>query len=170
MPVPTAEFLVGMRQLAAGVTIVTSEWGGSRAGLTATTVCSVSADPPQLLVCVNRLVEAHDTIARSGRFAVNVLATGQRPLADRFAGRTGHHGDDRFRAGSWQTLVTGAPVLDGSCANLDCIVQQAVPIDTHTIYIGLVKAVRAAPDLLPMVYAEGEYGLVAPLVEAGQEA
>ena len=167
MPVPTADFLVGMRQLAAGVTIVTSEWAGLRAGLTATAVCSVSAEPPQLLVCVNRDTDAHDMIARSGRFAVNVLASGQRIIADRFAGRTGHRGEERFRCGLWHTLATGAPVLEGSCSSFDCLLRQSVPAGTHTIYVGRVEAVRSAPDLLPIVYAEGEYGLVAPLIDAG---
>ena len=78
-----------MRHLAAGVTLVTTAGGGSRAGLTATAVCSVSAEPPQLLACVNREAEAHRLLLATGHLAVNLLSAGQHELADRFAGRYG---------------------------------------------------------------------------------
>ena len=73
MPVATADFIAGMRRLAAGVTIVTASQGELRAGLTATSVCSLTAEPPRLLACVHREADAHDMILASGRFAVNVL-------------------------------------------------------------------------------------------------
>lgn len=163
MPVSPQAFIAGMRQLAAGVTVVTTEDAGSRAGLTATAVCSVSAEPPQLLVCINVAAEAHDVIARSRRFAVNILSSGQRPVADRFAGMTGHSGEDRFDLGVWKTLATGAPVLAGCCANFDCRVVTSLRAGTHTVFVGEVQAVESATDLFPIVYAEGEYGLIAPL-------
>lgn len=163
MPASPQAFIAGMRQLAAGVTVVTTEDAGCRAGLTATAVCSVSAEPPQLLVCVNVAAEAHDVIAKGGRFAVNVLSSGQREIADRFAGLTGHSGACRFDLGTWRTLVTGVPVLEGCCANFDCRLVTTLRAGTHTLFVGEVEAVLAASELLPMVYAEGEYGLVAPL-------
>ena len=76
MPVPTDDYIAGMRRLAAGVTIVTARLGEVRAGLTATSVCSLTADPPGLLACVHREADAHALILESGRFAVNVLTPG----------------------------------------------------------------------------------------------
>lgn len=163
MPVTPEQFVAGMRQHAAGVTLVTTLHAGRRAGLTATSVCSVSAEPPQLLVCVNREAEANAPIRASRRFCVNVLAAGQRGLADRFAGRDGHAGEARFEEGRWTRLATGAPVLLGCPACFDCILGASLEAGTHTIFVGLVEAVALRPELPPLVYHEGEYGLVAQL-------
>ena len=76
LEVDQARFTAGMRHLAAGVTLVTTAGGGSRAGLTATAVCSVSAEPPQLLACVNREADAHRLLLATGHLAVNLLSAG----------------------------------------------------------------------------------------------
>ncbi|MCS7268592.1 MAG: flavin reductase family protein [Geminicoccaceae bacterium] len=163
MPVTPERFIAGMRLHAAGVTVVASEFEGRRAGLTATAVCSVSAEPPQLLVCVHRAAEANPIIRASRCFSVNLLAAHQRRLADRFAGRLGHGGAERFAEGRWVRLVTGAPVLEGARAVFDCILVESLEAGTHTIFLGSVEAVLTDPALEPLVYHEGEYGLVAQL-------
>lgn len=165
MAVASERFLEAMRQLAAGVTLVTTRLHDRRAGLTATAVCSVSAEPPQLLVCVNRLADAHDLIAKSGVLAVNVLAKEQHRLAERFSGALGARGEARFDDGAWTSLVTGAPVLEGSLASFDCRVAQAIPAATHTIFVGRIEAVAVRAHLEPLIYVEGTYGLTAPLFE-----
>ena len=152
-----------MRQLASGVTLVTTAWRGARAGLTATAVCSVSAAPPQLLACVNREAEAHELLLASGRLAVNLLSAEQHELAERFAGRTGVFGEARFRAGVWTTLATGAPVLEGALANFDCEIVTAQEAGTHTVFIARVVAVAVRPGLEPIVYRDGGYGRIEPL-------
>ena len=150
-----------MRQLASGVTLVTTASDGRRAGLTATAVSSVTAEPPQLLVCVNRTAEAHPLITEAGLFAVNILSIEQRELAERFAGRDGAAGEARFDAGRWTRLVTGAPVLEDGLAAFDCRLVATLHVDTHTIFVGQVEAVCSASDRAPMVYHDGDYGLVA---------
>lgn len=163
MPVAPERFVAGMRLHAAGVTIVATSFEGRPFGLTATAVCSVSAEPPQLLVCVHRAAEAHEPIRRSRIFTVNVLAAGQHRLADRFAGRLGHSGPARFEEGRWTRCVTGAPVLEGARAVFDCSLVTGLEAGTHTIFVGLVEDVLTDPGLAPLVYHEGEYGLVAQL-------
>ena len=79
------DFKRGMRQLAAGVNVITVTNGGVRDGLTATAVCSISAEPPHLLVCVNSTAGAHGPIHRAGSFCINVLAQDQEAIAKRFA-------------------------------------------------------------------------------------
>jgi flavin reductase (DIM6/NTAB) family NADH-FMN oxidoreductase RutF len=150
-------FKQGMRCLAAGVTIVTTLHAGVRSGLTATAVTSLSADPPQVLVCVNRSAGAHDLIHRGSLMCVNVLAHAHQNLAARFAGQKGVFGEDRFAAGRWTTLTTGAPVLDDAMASFDCVVTERVQATTHTIFIGRVVGVRARPKARPLVYASGTY-------------
>jgi flavin reductase (DIM6/NTAB) family NADH-FMN oxidoreductase RutF len=156
-------FIQGMRQLAAGVTLITTVHDGQRAGLTATAVCSVSAEPPQLLTCVNRRSETHRVIDRSGVFAVNVLASDQQHLAQIFAGATDIYGERRFEQAPWIELATGAPVLASCLASFDCRVVESVVAATHSIFIGSVEAMMLEPDLDPLVYVEGDYGLIAPL-------
>jgi flavin reductase (DIM6/NTAB) family NADH-FMN oxidoreductase RutF len=156
-------FIQGMRQLAAGVTLITTVHDGQRAGLTATAVCSVSAEPPQLLTCVNRRSETHRVIDRSGVFAVNVLASDQQHLAQIFAGATDIYGERRFEQAPWIELATGAPVLASCLASFDCRVVESVVAATHSIFIGSVEAMMLEPDLDPLVYVDGDYGLIAPL-------
>jgi flavin reductase (DIM6/NTAB) family NADH-FMN oxidoreductase RutF len=156
-------FIQGMRQLASGVTLITTAHDGRRAGLTATAVCSVSAEPPQLLACVNRRSETHRVIDQSGVFAINVLASDQQRLAQIFAGATDVYGDSRFEQAGWTELMTGAPVLSSCLAIFDCRVVESMAAATHSIFIGKVEAITFEPDLDPLVYVEGDYGLIAPL-------
>lgn len=156
--VPADIFKLAMRRMAAGVTIITTCDNGERGGLTATAVCSLSADPPQLLVCVNRSTHAHDVIKRGANLCVNLLARRHKALAARFAGqKKGVMGEDRFHAGRWTTLKTGAPVLDDALASFDCVVRETVESSTHTIFIGQVVDVRLRAEGHPLLYAGGSY-------------
>jgi flavin reductase (DIM6/NTAB) family NADH-FMN oxidoreductase RutF len=76
-----------MRQLATSVTVITTDFGGSSHGMTATAVCSVCADPPTILIVVSRSARTHPIIVESGIFVVNILARNQSALSDRFAGK-----------------------------------------------------------------------------------
>ena len=108
----------GMRHFAIGVTIITARDGDAKAGLTATAVCSVTADPPRLVVFVNKNVVACDMIMKSGALCVNVLSGEQEDVAKAFAGMIKDvHGDARFQYGVWQELVSGAPALEGTLAS-----------------------------------------------------
>ncbi|WP_246161769.1 flavin reductase family protein [Segnochrobactrum spirostomi] len=156
-PVEADLFRAAMRELAAGVTIIATGSGDGRRGLTATAVCSVSADPPTLLVCVNRSTEGHAAIAEAGIFSVNVTAAHHRPLADRFAGRHGVRGAERFEAGAWTVLETGAPILTDAVAAFDCVVARTVDWTTHTIYLGAVVAARVAPERAALLYRSGAF-------------
>jgi flavin reductase (DIM6/NTAB) family NADH-FMN oxidoreductase RutF len=166
MTVTPEAFIQGMRQLAAGVTLITTAHQGRRAGLTATAVCSVSAEPPQLLACINHRAETHEVVAKSGAFAVNVLASDQQHLAEIFAGTAGVYGDRRFEQAVWTVLASGAPVLRACRASFDCRVAEIVPTATHSIFIGRVVAIHLEPNREPLVYVEGDYGLIAPLLSS----
>lgn len=163
-------FKEAMRRLAAGVTIVTTRHGEVRGGLTATAVCSLSVDPPQLLVCVNRTAAAHVLIAEGENLCVNLLAHRHRDLAARFAGQTGILGADRFAAGRWGELKTGAPVLEDALASFDCVVTEKVPASTHTIFIGRVVDVHLRSNGRPLLYAGGAYAMARTLAERRRPA
>jgi flavin reductase (DIM6/NTAB) family NADH-FMN oxidoreductase RutF len=160
----TAEtFKAGMRQLAGHVCVITSENAAAeRVGLTATAVCSVSADPPTLLVCINRQSASHAVIRSAGFFAVNVLALQDRSVADRFASGVG--GESRFSVGQWSRGATGAPLLESAMASFDCRIAQAVDVETHGILFGRITAVRVRGDSAKLLlYAHGQYGGFASL-------
>ena len=162
-PVVTAdpeEFKEGMRQLAAGVTIVTTAVGERRNGLTATAVCSLSAEPPMLLACVNREAGAHDPTLLSRVFCINVLGARHLDLAAQFASST--RGPERFSTGDWGTLATGAPVLMDALASFDCLLGQTLRAETHTVLTGRVQAVRTDPAQEPLLYSRGAFGTFAP--------
>ena len=157
MPVPTADYLAGMRRLAAGVTIVTARLGEARAGLTATSVCSLTAEPPRLLACVHREADAHDLALASRRFAVNVLTPAHRELSDHFGGRDDSHGPSRFALGRWVAGATGVPVLDDAAAVFECRLVEAVAASTHSILIGEVVAVRHEEGSAALAYLDRTY-------------
>lgn len=149
-------FRNGMRMLAAAVSVITTGDGeGARAGFTATAVCSVSAEPPQLLVCVHAGSASHQRIREWQRFCVNVLSSAQLQIARRFASRDVE--GDRFDAGDWSTLSTGAPVLKGCPVNFDCTVAQAIEAGTHSIFIGRITAISVIHGLEPLAFVDGQY-------------
>ncbi len=156
------DFKQAMRHLAGGVAIIATEHDGRRAGLSATAVCSVSADPPTLLVCINSGASAHEPIRASGRFSVNLLASGQDSIARCFSGETGLKGEERFTVGEWSPLVTGAPVLDGALVSFDCHVTEVVRMATHSVFFGAVAGIATRSSTRPLIYAHGTYGTFSP--------
>ena len=150
------DFKEGMRQLAASVTVISVTHNGTRDGLTATATCSVSAEPPQLLICVNRDAGAHDLIQKEGVFGVNVLARNQEDIAKRFAGIDGTDREDRYGLGSWTEIVTGAPILEGALAGFDCQVAKRMTAGTHSIFIGRIVGIKYR-DGPPLIYRDGQF-------------
>lgn len=158
--VEPALFKTGMRHLAAGVTIVTTKVEGVPYGLVATAVCSVCAEPPTLLVCVNRSARSHDAIARSKIFCVNVAHREQADLIPRFLSLP--H-EQRFSLCEWTTLATGAPALENAVVSFDCQAVQIATEGTHTVFFGRVVAARTSPDPSPLLYYNGNYASLSPL-------
>ena len=148
----------GMRHFAVGVTIITSKDGDRRAGLTATAVCSVTADPPRLVVFVNKNVQACDIVMSSGALCVNVLAGEQEEVAKVFAGMVKEvHGDARFEHGQWGTLVTGAPALENTLASFDCRVIKVFDESTHQAFLCEILATRERNDGEALIYLNGAF-------------
>jgi flavin reductase (DIM6/NTAB) family NADH-FMN oxidoreductase RutF len=138
----SAAFRFAMREFAAGVAILTCGEGEERAGCTITALTSLSLKPPSLLVCIDRMASTLARLRECGAFAINVLGGRHHSLADRFAGRSGVKGVDRFARGEWVTLATGAPLLRDALAGVDCRVEDIIERHTHAIVIGAAVAVR----------------------------
>lgn len=130
------EFLQAMSLLPGPVALITTGTEEHRKGLTVSAVCSLSADPPSLIVCVNKTASAHDELLRRGCFGVNLLKPGQEDLARLFTQK----GVDRFASADWTHLATGAPVLNSALIAFDCRLDKAVDGYSHTILIGVVES------------------------------
>lgn len=145
-----------MRRWASTVTIITTRAGDTIHGLTATSFSSLSANPPEVFVCINKSTRTHPLIEQAGNFCVNFLTEDMKAISDRFAGRTQEV--DRFHDLSYRAEVTGAPVLNDALAWLDCSIDRALDTGDHTIFIGLVKATGVQHDEhTPLLYMNGRY-------------
>jgi len=154
-------YRAAMRKLAGAVSILTVGEGEARTGLTATSVSSLSIDPPTLIICVNRTASARDLLLDQRRFAINVLRPHHAELADRFAGKGGIRGAARYEGASWTRLETGAPVLADALAAFDCELEEAIERHSHMIVLGRVVAARITENSDPLLYWAGRYQTLA---------
>lgn len=157
MAVSQTRFRHVLGHLASGVSVVTSlDADGEPCGLTATAVCSVSLDPPLVLVSVDRDSGTHVGLRASGVYGVNLLSSEQEDLAVRFA----QEDPSKFRGLDVRTAGTGAPLLVSVPAWLDCTVVREVPAGDHTLFVGQVEdaGTRTGEPWRPLVYHRGRYG------------
>lgn len=152
-------FKSAMRELAGGVSIVTVQVGDERSGFTATSVTSLSADPPTVIACVNRTSSSASLLLRTDRFGVSMLTHAQQQVADRFAGMNGVTGSQRYAAERWTQLTAdGAPVMLDSAISLDCRIEDMIQKHSHWILVGRVMAIhRGEIEAAPLVYWRGGY-------------
>lgn len=148
-------FRAGMALFATGVTVITTRTDRP-VGMTASAVCSLSLEPPQLLVCVSTNLPTHEALSASGRFVVNVLGEGQGALARRFATPD----VDRF-AGIEVGEHDGLPILEAAIAHFVCDVSERIPGGDHSIFIGAVKAIGLRPEGRPLLFFRREFGSLA---------
>ena len=150
-------FRRSMRRLAASVCIVTAgRPGAPKGGLTATAVCSVSAEPPTLLCCIDRARPSYMAMLEAKAFGVNVLSYEDRELASRFARRLPIA--EKFGAGIWRP-DTHSPLLETALAGFDCRLVQHIEVGTHGILFGEIQDIHLrADEARPLLYAGGGYG------------
>jgi flavin reductase len=149
-------FKHGMRRLAAGVCVITTLDKGRRTGLVATSVSSFSADPPSLLMCVNRSSQSHEALSSSGIFCANILSHPDADFAVLFSSSATR--DQAFDSRGWRELETGAPALVGAVASFDCRIIKEEPFRSHTIFVGeIVETLLPNQDIEPLVYMAGSY-------------
>jgi flavin reductase (DIM6/NTAB) family NADH-FMN oxidoreductase RutF len=149
-------FLDAMRRLASTVTIVSTTSDDGPSGMTATAVTSLSADPPAILVCVNRTASIHAKLQLGRRFCISLLGVDHRDLPSVFGG--GIDPEKRFDYGTWTISRHGVPFLDDAQSNIFCTVDGLFDYATHTIVIGKVDAVRMpGDDINPLIFGDGRF-------------
>lgn len=147
-----------MGHWATGVAVVTARAEGRRCGLTATAVASLSLDPLLVLACIERDADTYACIRGSGAFAISMLRADQERIARRFAAQDVA---DKFAGVAYREERTGAPVLEGALAWVDCRLWRNDDGGDHGIFIGEVLDGDAA-DGEPLIYYRSGYGGVKP--------
>jgi flavin reductase (DIM6/NTAB) family NADH-FMN oxidoreductase RutF len=155
--VVSGDFRSAMRQLTGGVSVITAGIGWDISGMTVTSVSSLSVDPPALIVSINREASSWPLVRRYGFFGVNILTSDQIDIAERFAGKDGLKGAERFAGAHWTTRMSGVPLLADALAVIDCEVEDMVERHSHAIVIGRVLDVAVSTRTAALAYWQGQY-------------
>ena len=156
---PKADYRNAMARLGAAVNIITTDGPAGRAGFTASAVCSVTDEPPMLLVCLNRSASVYPAFTANGVLCVNVLAAGHQALSGLFGGKTPM--DERFAAGRWSRKATGSPVLEDAAASFDCRVVRATSAGTHDVLFCEAVAIAIGGAAQSLIYFDRRYHEIA---------
>lgn len=146
----------GMRLLPAGVCLITTHHNGAHSGMIATAVTSVSAEPPTLLVCVNRNASMFGMIQETGRFCVNVLSKEAVSLVDIFSDSSRRA--ERFQTGDWAFSEQGLPLCAEALVSFECRLAKVVDWHSHGIFLGEVTSVvHPRGDAAPLLYMDRRF-------------
>lgn len=148
---PTFRHVVG--HLASGVTIITTQTEQGLYGMTASSVTSLSLDPPMMLACLNKAVPTSGAVSQAGGYVINVLGQGSEHLAAQFAAPS----PDKFAGVAVHLGALGLPMLSDALAHIECRVVEEVVGGTHTIFLGAVEQ-AGAHDGRPLTYFRGGFG------------
>jgi flavin reductase (DIM6/NTAB) family NADH-FMN oxidoreductase RutF len=147
------EFRAALGRFASGVTIVTSkDSDGNLHGITVSAFCSVSLEPPLVLVCIDKDTGSHYALTQTDSFVVNILRDNQQYISDRFASYL----PNKFEAVKYHLGIDDLPVLEDALANLECRLVNSHDNGDHTIFVGLIERVKVN-DGNPLIYWHGNY-------------
>jgi flavin reductase (DIM6/NTAB) family NADH-FMN oxidoreductase RutF len=153
--VSATEFKAALGRWASGVTIVTASADGRVHGMTVSAFCSVSLDPPLVLISASNDSDTFSMIQSTSYFAINILAEHQRDLSNLFASKALE--EHRFDDLSFELGRNGVPLLEETTASLQCRVTASHPAGDHTLLIAEVEEVRVA-ERPPLLFLRGAYG------------
>ncbi|KZL21292.1 NADH:FAD oxidoreductase [Pseudovibrio axinellae] len=146
-----------MSRLGASVHLLTSTGAAGRVGATVSSVCSVSDNPPTLLVCLNRTAKVNQIVKTNGVFSINTLIHDHTELSNVFAGQGELPMDERFAKGNWISLATGSPILNSARVSFDCQIKEVSEVGTHSVIFGEVVAARLGEVAPALIYLDRNY-------------
>jgi flavin reductase (DIM6/NTAB) family NADH-FMN oxidoreductase RutF len=155
--ITSGDFRGAMRHLTGGVSVITAGRGKDVTGMTVTSVSSLSVDPPTLIVSLNREASSWPLVKRHGFFGVNILAADQLEVAERFTGKGGLRGAERFAGAQWVARVSGVPLLVGALSAIECAVEETIERHSHAIVIGRVLDIQTSGRTAALAYWQGRY-------------
>ncbi len=151
-----------MRAWTSGVTIVTASHAGAQHGMTVSSFTSIALEPPLVIVSLQTDSRTHELVSQSNALAITILAEDQQELSDIFAGRVPDT-EDRLADIETETLTTGAPLIKGGLAYLDCRVSQTIEVGTNTLFLAEVVSARGNGEGNPLVYHDQKYRTLSDL-------
>ena len=140
MTLDSEQLRQAMRAWTTGVSVVTAIHNGQQYGMTVNSFTSISLDPPLVSVALKKLTHTHELVEKSGEFSVTILASTQRELSERFAGKFPEI-KDRFAGVPTETLLLPAPLIRSGLAYFNCRVVNSIPVGENTLFIAEVIAV-----------------------------
>jgi 3-hydroxy-9,10-secoandrosta-1,3,5(10)-triene-9,17-dione monooxygenase reductase component len=153
MAITNDEFKTALGRFASGVTVVTTkDAAGKLHGLTVSAFCSVSMNPPLILVCILKTTGSHQSFIDGKSFVVNVLGESQQHISNHFASRR----DDKFSGQNYELNEQGLPVLDNCQVNLECSLKHSYDGGDHTIFVGEIEK-ATVNTAKPLIYWHGNY-------------
>lgn len=145
-----------MRAWTTGVAVVTAQHAGHRYGMTVNSFSSISLEPPLISVVLKHLTHTHELVEKSNEFSITILASHQKDLSDRFAGKLPNI-QDRFDAVQTEKLLIEAPLIREGIACFNCRVVQTIPVGENTLFVAEVIAARGEGEGDPLVYHNRGY-------------
>ena len=147
------DFRLVLGHFASGVAVATAI-DDEPVGLTIQSFCSLSLDPPLILLCPSRSSASWPRVDASGSLCINLLAAGQSHVARQFA----LSGTDKFAGIAWRAAAaTGSPILEGVLAWIDCRIEETRVVGDHFVVVCRVLDLDALPDLAPLIFFRGNY-------------
>ncbi|MFD1558228.1 flavin reductase [Paraburkholderia silviterrae] len=157
MTIGKQEYRDAMARFAAAVNVITTGGKAGLAGFTASAVCSVTDDPPTLLVCANRRNDSYSIFKENMVLCVNTLTPSLEGHSALFAGGTAEVKKTRFNTVKWHALQNGAPVLDGAAIAFDCRIDRIIETDTHDVFLCVVDAIELGESDASLIYYKRQY-------------
>lgn len=157
-PIDPDLFRTVLGNFASGVAVVTAMDDGEPVGLTAQSFTSLSLDPPLVMFCPKSTSTSWPRIEHAAHFAANILAQDQDALGIQFA----RSGGDKFAGVEWTPGPSGAPLLSGVLAHIDCTIEAVHPGGDHQIVVGRVLHLAADAAKKPLVYFRSAFESLAP--------
>jgi flavin reductase (DIM6/NTAB) family NADH-FMN oxidoreductase RutF len=152
------EFINALRNTVSTISVVTTNSTGEVAGATVSSFCSVSADPPTLLVCIFKDTPLTSAIKKNKKFCINLLSQSQINVSDIFAGREISPSKNRFDLVEWKEGNFNQPILTGSVASFECNLTKTVDGFTHDVFFGNVLSVFDDQKIIePLLYCKQQY-------------
>jgi flavin reductase (DIM6/NTAB) family NADH-FMN oxidoreductase RutF len=142
---------------ATGSTVVTARSDEGPAGFLGLSATHVCADPPLMLVSIDKRTAALQTILAARHFALNFLPRDAAEIADMFGGKGPQKGAARFETGRWGTLKTGAPILLDAVGAIDCNLEETIERHGVVLAIGRVVDVLDGSGAAPLIHYRGGY-------------
>ena len=167
-PPPRPNFLEVMSRVASTVSVIATNGPAGQAGITVSSLTSVSADRanPVVLVCINRQSHAASVILDNGHFSVNILHQDQVEISDLFSGRSLRSNQDRFDGKNWCNGPSALPILEEALATLECTICESQLVGEHYVIFGEVQTITKGNRHSPLIYVDRNYRGVADLAVA----